>query len=427
MKNKPLFIISGVVLVAIATWFFLRPSASQKADLYAPVKKGNFSIIVTASGELEAKNSVRITGPSSLQAVQIWQVKISQLVPEGTTVKKGDFIGMLDQTEIGNKLKEISTELQKAESQYTQTQLDTALTLRQARDELSNLKFAVEEKDIALAQSKYEPPATIRQAEIEVEKAKRTYQQAKENYQIKKNQAAAKMQEVAATLNQNQGKMQQMQAVMQEFTIKAPEGGMVIYQRDWNGRKRTVGSTVGAWDPTVATLPDLSVMLSRTYVNEVDIRKIRKDQTVRIGLDAFPEKKLTGKIISVANVGEQRPNSDAKVFEVSIQVIESDTTLRPAMTTSNNIIASTLKDVLFVPLESLHAQGDSLTFVYKKSGITFVKQQVKIGQTNDNEAVITEGLQAGDEVYLSIPKEAEAKPLVRLESGKEVKLTSRDD
>jgi HlyD family secretion protein len=417
MKNKPLFAISGFVIAIVAAWFILRPAASKDADMIVPVKKGEFEVIVTASGELEAKNSVRITGPSSLQAVQIWQVKISDLVAEGTTVKKGDYIALLDKTEIGNKTKDRETELQKIESQFVQTQLDTTLTLRAARDELTNLAFAVKEKEIVLEQSKFEPPATIRQAEIDLEKAKRSLQQAKENYRIKKNQAAAKMQEVGANLSQNQTKLKQIQDIAKEFTITAPESGMVIYHREWNGRKKTVGSNIEPWDPTVATLPDLSVMLSKTYVNEVDIRKIKKDQIVRIGLDAFPEKKMTGKVVSVANVGEQRPNSEAKVFEVSIQVNESDTTLRPAMTTSNNIIANQMKDVLYVPLEALHAQGDSLTFVYKKDGAGLVKQQVKVGQTNDNEAVIMEGLQESDQVYLSVPKNAEDKKLIVLQSG----------
>ena len=427
MKSKILYVLIGLVVVLAAAWFVLRPGSKADADMLVPVKKGEFEILVSASGELEAKNSVRITGPSSLQAIQIWQVKISDLVAEGTAVKKGDYIALLDKTEIGNKLRERETELQKEESRFVQTQLDTTLTLRAARDELTNLAFTVKEKEIVLEQSKYEPPATIRQAEIDMQKAKRSYEQAKENYRIKKNQAAAKMQEVAVLVDQNKSRVQQITDIMKEFTINAPESGMVIYQREWNGRKKTVGSTIQPWDPTVATLPDLSVMLSKTYVNEVDIRKIKKDQIVRIGLDAFPEKKLSGKVISVANVGEQMPNSDSKVFEVNIQVNESDTTLRPAMTTSNNIVANKLKDVLFAPLECLHSQGDSLTYVFKKSGASIVKQQVKIGQTNDNEAVIIEGVKEGDDLYLSVPKNAESKQLVLLPASPAAPaITSRE-
>ena len=60
-----------------------------------------------------------------------------------------------------------------------------------------------------------------------------------------------------------------------------------------------------------------------------------------IGLDSDPGKKYSGVITGIANIGEQRPNSDSKVFEVRILMNEKDTTLRPSMTTSNLIVVST--------------------------------------------------------------------------------------
>jgi len=143
--------------------------------------------------------------------------------------------------------------------------------------------------------------------------------------------------------------------------------------------------------------------MSKTYINEVDVRKIKSGQRVDIGLDAFPEKRLRGKVIKVANVGEQRPNSDAKVFQVNVEVAGSDPLLRPAMTTSNSIKAKSIEDALFIPLEALHSQDDSITYVYKKDGLNTIKQEVKIGDTNSDEAVILAGLSELDKVYLSIP------------------------
>jgi hypothetical protein len=145
----------------------------------------------------------------------------------------------------------------------------------------------------------------------------------------------------------------------------------------------------------------MSVMISRTYINEVDIRKIVKGQQVEIGLDAFPEKKLTGEVIKVANVGEQRPNSDAKVFQVDIQLNETDDLIKPAMTTSNRIVTAASSESLFIPLECLNNQYDSITYVFKKDGLSTIKQEVMIGNTNINEVVILSGLEEGDQLYLS--------------------------
>lgn len=205
--------------------------------------------------------------------------------------------------------------------------------------------------------------------------------------------------EVGAKLREAQTEVDQMIDVLDKFVVKAPQDGMVIYVTN-RGSKVKEGSQISSWNPVVATLPDLTVMQSITYINEVDIRRVNVGQEVEIGLDAFPDKRFTGTVTKVANVGQQRPNSDAKVFEVIIRINESDDLLRPAMTTSNAIIADELNDVLYVPLEAINVENDSINYVYLKNGI---KQEVLMGLTNANDVVIEKGLNPGDKVYLSTP------------------------
>lgn len=404
MSKKNLIIAAVVAVAALVIFLIVRKNKGEHAaEILATVKHGPFKIEIETTGELEAKNSVKIQGPTALRDFRIWNATIQTIIDEGTIVKKGDWVATLDRSEFQNRWQEKQIELDREEAEFTQTQLDTTLQLRQARDELINLKYAVEEKQIVLEQSQFEPPATIKQAEINLERSKREYQQALENYKIKKRQNAEKMRVQSTELRKVQNDMANMQKVSQEFTILAPEDGMVTYSKGWDQRPIKAGSQINTWDPVVATLPDLKNMVSKTYVNEVDIRKIKVGQKVDIGLDAYPDKRLTGKVTRVANVGEQRPNSDAKVFQVDIEINGSDPALRPAMTTSNKILASVVDNVLFIPLECLHSQADSITYVFKKDGLNIQKQEVIIGQTNSNEAVVLAGLAKGDKLYLSFP------------------------
>jgi HlyD family secretion protein len=404
--TKRNILIGAGAFIALAIVFFVvkGKTASEVADVLTSVKRGPFKVEIETTGELEAKNSVKILGPSSLRDFRIWQVTIQAIVDEGTVVKKGDWVATLDRSEFQNRFNEKQIELEKANSKFVQTQLDTTLQLRQSRDELINLEYSVDEKAIILEQSKFEPPATIKQSEINLDKAKRAYEQALENYKIKKNQNIEKMREVSAELRKVRNEFEAMTKVLESFNVLAPEDGMVIYEKGWDGKPVKAGSQIHMWEPNVATLPDLSRMISKTYVNEVDVRKVKVGQKVEVGLDAYPDKKLTGDVIRVANVGEQRPNSDAKVFEVAVEINDSDTTLRPSMTTSNKIVASVTDNVLYIPLESLHSQADTITFVYKKSGINTVKQEIIIGETNANDAIVVKGLDEGDNLFLSVPK-----------------------
>lgn len=411
-KRRLYYILGAIVLVIIVVWIVMSRQTNQN-QISVKVKSGDFKIAITTTGELEAKSSEKIYGPSGLRTVGIWQVKIENIIPEGRVVDSGAFVASLDRTEVSNKLKDLQSELERLQSQFTKTRLDTSLEMRSARDELINLRYSMEEAKITLEQSKFESPATIRQVTIEQEKQERAYDQAQKNYKLKLEKAKANMAEVSASLNQKQRSYESMVTVADQFTIKAPKSGMVIYKRSWDGTKMGVGSTLSAWENVVATLPDLRAMISKTYVNEVDISKIKVGQKVDVGVDAFPEKKFTGEVLEVANIGEEIQGSNAKVFEVKIKVNEFDSILRPAMTTKNSIITATIPKVLFIPIEAMHNE-DSVTFVYLKSGRNISRQQVKVGQSNENEIIIVEGLKAEDEVLLSVPEKPESISLVRL-------------
>lgn len=402
MQKKYLYWIVGIAVIAIGYFLFFNNSEndSDVKEIEVKVEKGKFNINVTTTGELQSENSEKILGPSGLQRLWIYDVKITDLIPEGSIVDSGDYVATLDRAEVESKLKDVESELQKMESQYIKTQLDTTLELRNARDELINLKYAMEEAQITLDQSKFETPATIRQNSINLEKAERTYEQAVKNYKLKVEQAIAKMVEVGASRDDQTRKQEDLIKIQDEFVVKAPKGGMVIYMKEWGGAKRKVGSSISPWNNVVATLPDLSSMISKTYVNEIDISKVKVGQSVELGVDAFPDKKFTGKVTEVANVGEQLPNSDAKVFEVTIKLNETDTTLRPSMTTSNSISVSSYDDVLFIPLESLH-QDDSIKYVFKKDGFSTIKQVVIVGESNDNQIIVEKGLTENDIILLS--------------------------
>jgi HlyD family secretion protein len=423
MNKRNLIIGGGLLVGALVVFFFVNGSSeSEAAEILANVERGTFRVEIETTGELEAKNSVKILGPSTLRDFRIWNVTIQNIVDEGTVVKKGDWVATLDRSEFQGRYNEKQIELDKAQSKYVQMQLDTTLQMRQSRDELINLKYSVEESRIKLEQSKFEPPATIKQAEIDVDKSKRAYDQAQENYKIKKRQNIEKMREVGAELRKVQNEFTRMTGISESFNVTAPEPGMVIYTKNWDGTPIKAGSQINMWEPTVATLPDLTKMLSKTYVNEVDVRKVKAGQIVEIGLDAYPDKELTGKVIRVANVGEQRPNSDAKVFLVEVEIDGTDPTLRPSMTTSNKVIAKVMDSVSYVPLEGLHSQNDSIIYVYKKDGMNTVKQEVSVGETNSNDAVILIGLNLGDRIYLSVPpgmEDAEVKLLPQLDGKRQ--------
>ncbi|NER15783.1 efflux RND transporter periplasmic adaptor subunit [Spongiivirga citrea] len=402
MKNRKVWIPALIVLLIISSYFLISSKDDENVMITAEVTSGEFIDEVFISGELQSTSLQKIKGPANLRRFRLNQIKIQDLVPEGTIVKKGDYVGKLDPSGVNELILDAQLNLETAQSKYTQQQLDTTLTLKQERNAVKDLKFQIEETQLELKQSIYEPPATIRKLEINLEKKERDLREKEENYSIKKRQADAKMIEVGTEVSKNKKKLADLVSLQETFTIYTDSPGMITYVKNWDGGKRKVGGNISPWDPAIASLPDLTKMESKTYANEVDIRKIKKGLPVKIGFDAFPEMEIEGVVTEVANVGEKKRGSDVKLFQILVKLNNTNDALRPGMTTSNRIITNTKKDVLSAPLESVFTK-DSTNYVFKKSGFSIVKQEVELGEANNDHIIIAKGLKSGDVVYLNKP------------------------
>lgn len=411
-KKKVTFIVGAIILIIIAYSYF-NSNNDKDASLTSKVIKGTFLNQVFISGEAQSTSSKEINGPTNANRYGVYNIKIQDLVPEGTVVKKGDYIGKLDVSEVNGKILDAQLSLDKAESRYTQQQLDTTLTLKQERNTIKDLLFKIEEDKLELERSTYEPPSTIRSLEINIEKTQRGLKEKRADYSIKKRQANAKMVEVGTEVSKNKKRIDDLLELQKKFTIFSEDEGMVTYVKEWNGTKKKVGSTISPWQPAIASLPDLTKMESKTYSNEVDIRKIKKDLIVKIGFDAFPDIELDGVVTDVANVGETKAGSDIKLFQVLIKLNETNKNIRPGMTTSNKILIDQKDDVLMIPLEAIFA-NDSISYTYVKSGLSIEKRQVELGPSNNETVIINNGLKENDIVYLNKPEDSDDKSITLL-------------
>ncbi len=407
MKLNRLILVVAAIGALAAGYYILKPTSASSgisADLLATAKSSPMNVTIKASGELLARKSEKVKGPDGLRTVGLYQVTIQDLVPEGTVVSKGQYIATLDKTELDGKLTESQTEIDKIVTQLDQAKIDTAIEMRALRDQLVNLKYSMEEKELTLELSKYEPKAIQQQAKLDLERSQREYDQLETKLVLTKEKSVAKVEEINASYRQQEYKLNRLLEFQQKMTINAPKDGMVIYVRNWNG-KRGPGSQISPWDPVVAELPDLSEMITKAYINEVDISKVMPGQNAKVTVDAFPGKEFRGMVVSKANIGEQVRNYDTKVFEVIVFLQEQDSLLRPAMTTGIEITVDSIPTALQVPIEAI--QSDSVSYVFKKTKAGFEKQEVVLGPSNDLSIAIALGLNDGDVVSLNAPQNAD--------------------
>jgi hypothetical protein len=300
--------------------------------------------------------------------------------------------------------------------------LDSAVLLTGLRDDIKNQRFLVSEAEMKFRNSKYESPDVIRQAEIALDKAQRVLEQKERTYTLRVAQTNQDIRNTQFFIGRVTSRVNSVEELLDKFTITSPSDGMVIYKRDFRGSKRKVGTMISPFDRVVATIPDLNSMISRTFISEIEVNKVKPGLKVDIKIDAFPLKSYNGTVFTVANIGEVLPNSDSKVFETQIKLDGIDPGLRPSMTTGNKILVKSLDNVVFIPTECILSGSDSIPFVYTKNRL---KQVVLTGESNDKFTVIENGLKEGTVLYLTEPVNHEKFRLAGKDLIPEIKVRNK--
>lgn len=407
MNSKKILLIAIPAVVLLILYYSFREGETDYSQITTDVKRDTFTSLVFSSGQLESEKSVSIDIPDKLKDrnLRIYELTITYLIEEGSLVDSGDFVATLDRTAVEEQIKLAQDEMDKTLSEYEDSKIDSNLNLSNQRDVIVNAGLDVLEKKIIMDESVYESPSIKKKTVMDLDKANRKLEQEQKAYGLKTKQEENKVNRRYISYRQVLERSGELQKLFSALEITSPKSGIITYFKQPWGEVTKTGSKVGMYNSVIATIPDMSNLISRTYINEIDISKVKVGQKVQMGIDAFPDKQLDGEVISVANVGQAMPNSDAKVFEVKIKIFGKDKDLKPAMTTSNAIEASLFKDTLMLATAAVF-ENDSLKFVYLGKENP-VKQIVWLGEENENYVLVKNGLNENDVVWLSEPVNAE--------------------
>ena len=141
MTKKKIVLVGVSIVLLIIAYSFYNNENDENVLITTKVKKGEFVNEVVISGEAQSTSSKKINGPSNARRFGLYQIKVQALIPEGTLVKKGDYIGKLDVSAVNEKILDAQLNLENALSKYTQEQLDTTLKLKEERTKIKDPNF----------------------------------------------------------------------------------------------------------------------------------------------------------------------------------------------------------------------------------------------------------------------------------------------
>jgi len=402
-KRKYQILLAALAVIGIAAlvWLQVKPTDGR----FYKVKKGNLEVIVTSKGEVKGDKYTEINLPAALcnQELRVYQLKFMDVILEGKAVKKGDYIAKLDESQFATMMRDIMQQKEKMDADLRNAVLDSTVTLSGKREAVSNGKLDLEYLKIDLDQSKYESEAYQRKTRLSYQKAENEIGKLRRDYLLERNRLKIQVGRSKSKVTEFQDKINKYMEALASTTIKAPEDGIVMFAKDWMGKTYGKDSEINIWNPLVATLPDMSVAISETYIREIDISKVQLNDSVRITIDALPDKVFFGKVIKIATIGEDHKDFDMKAFKVVVRFEKSDKDMKPGMTVNNDIIVASYKDKLLVPLKAVFSKNGK-QIVYLKRGGSITEQEIQLVAENEQYCVVENEIQEGDVVLLYQPE-----------------------
>jgi RND family efflux transporter MFP subunit len=185
-----------------------------------------------------------------------------------------------------------------------------------------------------------------------------------------------------------------------DYTIFAPMDGVVLRRDGEIGEIAEAGQILFR----VGVPLPLQVVAE---VNEEDIPRVALNQTVLFRTDAFPNRRLEGRVREITPMGDVV----AKTYRIKV-ALPDDTPLKPGMSVEANIVTREQANALLVPADAL--QGDA---VFTLDGGHARKRAVKIGIRGTRAVEVLSGLNDGERVVAPAPTDLKDGARVRAQSS----------
>jgi HlyD family secretion protein len=352
------------------------------------VKSGQIAIKITETGDLRAQDQVTLSAINDKQI--IW------MAPEGQWVQAGDTLIMYASEKYVISSGEAHSGHLVAKADLVKAFSD--LEAQKTKEEAARKSY---ESLPELAKKGFVMESEVEQARLaHVELKSRTAA-----YQAAVDAARANVERAERSLAQEQRKLR-------EGVTMAPQSGLVVYATygDAESQKRVEVGMTPFEGMDLMYLPDISSMRVDTEISEVDLSRVKSGLPVEIRLDAYPDAVFKGEVHTIADLARRKISrvtgkvTGAKVFSVTIKVLDRDVRLKPGLSATVEIIVNEYDNALYLPLEAVFVDEQDQNIVYLKQKTGGIETRpVVIIESNDRVAVIKEGLQEGDEVLLGRP------------------------
>lgn len=354
-------IVGAIVLVGAVTWGVSAYNASKPAATNTTlsttyVEYGDFAESVSATGTAQPVSSVVVT-PEVTGTIE------SVNVAEGDSVEAGAVLLSVKNDDLDKAVRDAELSVR-----------DAKLSLEQSVNDYNSMVDS------------YNAGAEISDSEFE-----------KASYAIETARNA---------VSDRQEAYDQAVANAAKRTVCAPASGSVVVMNAQVGASVADAASKGS----LIQIADLSQMVVKVQVNEVDISKISVGQAAKATFSALPGVELDAQVTRISTVASSSDSSNSYyygssgvvTYDVSLLIPNPVPELKPGMTANVDITLQSVPDTLMVPASCVATDGvGSYVMLVTDAATQATKRvDVEVAATDQTTAAVTGDLTAGDQVLL---------------------------
>jgi HlyD family secretion protein len=396
-KRKLWLIIAVVVLASGSAWRLVNRARSGPINLEA-VRRGDLTLEIPIIGALNAARSADITAPISNDPHFF---KIARMAPEGSQVEAGQMVMELDTQEINQKLREYQAELGKNEEELKKRRLEFDA---QARD----LRVALEEAKVKLETARHKLQADPeiqsarerKQFQVEFEQADQEARLLAQKLKSIEQMSKAELSVFENNIAKIKLRVEQTEERQKACVVKAPIAGTLIYKVLAGNLKRKVGEQT-CHHEVILQIPDLSTLRLEAMVEEAYAGRVQPGQRAQIKIDALPDEKLTGRVVSVGSVLRMRRwDNPVKIVDAVIELEQKVGKLSPGMTATGQIEVERVPNALLAPVRAVREKDGQVIVRVPGANGHGEERAIRVGRRNQQFVEVLEGLREGEKVIL---------------------------
>lgn len=400
-SNKRRLGLIAVVAIAVcgSAWWSVNRAKPGGVKLET-VQRGDLALEVPIIGMLGAARSVDITAPISSDPHFF---KIARMTPEGTHIEAGQMVMELDTQEINQKLREYQAELGKNEEELTRRRLEYDVQMRDLRVSLEEAKVKLETTRHKLqADPEIQSARERKEFQIEFEQADQQTKLLTQKLKSLEQMSKAELSVFENNIAKIRLRVQQTEERQKACVVKAPIGGTLIYKVLSGNVKRKVGEQT-CHHEVILQIPDLTTLRLEAVVEEAYAGRVQPGQTVRIKVDALPDEKLIGKVVSVSTVLRMRRwDNPVKVVDAVIelekQISQNSMKLSPGMTATGQVEVENVLNALLAPIKAVRERGGQVFVQVPGSDGRGQERAIRVGRKTQQFVEVLEGLREGEQV-----------------------------